>query len=70
LQNLSLFPNDHPIPADRAGISVSIRMGNDLLCRPRQGFGRVHPPPPHPLGNLDGVRGNVLRHRHPYPAPS
>jgi transposase len=36
LQNLSLFPDDHPIPADLASTSVSIRMGDYHLCRPRQ----------------------------------
>lgn len=36
LQNLSLFPDDRPIPSDQAGTSVSLRMGDYRLCRPRQ----------------------------------
>lgn len=36
LQNLSLFPDDRLIPDDQASTSVSIRMGDYRLCRPRQ----------------------------------
>jgi transposase len=36
LQNLSLFPDDRPIPDDLAKTSVSLRMGDYRLCRPRQ----------------------------------
>ncbi len=36
LQNLSLFADDHAIPADLAKTSVSIRMSDYRLCRPRQ----------------------------------
>ncbi len=36
LQNLSLFPDDRPVPSDLAGAAVSIRMDQYRLCRPRQ----------------------------------
>jgi len=36
LKNLSLFPDDRTIPADLAGTSVSLRMSDYRLCRPRQ----------------------------------
>jgi transposase len=36
LQNLRLFPDERPVPADLAGISVSLRMSDYRLRRPRQ----------------------------------
>jgi len=35
-QNLNLFPDDRPVPSDLANTSVSIRMSDYRLCRPRQ----------------------------------
>jgi transposase len=35
-QNLNLFPDDRPVPSDLSNTSVSIRMSDYRLCRPRQ----------------------------------
>jgi transposase len=35
-QSLSLFPDDRALPADLAGTSVSLRLSDYRLCRPRQ----------------------------------
>jgi hypothetical protein len=36
MKSLRLFPDDRAIPSDLAGTSVSIRMSDYRLCRPRQ----------------------------------